>query len=58
MDASLSKIAKTPEPPYYSVTFTSLKRKSGPGYEDTAVEMETLANRCLVIWALNLAAVM
>jgi len=43
MDASFSKIAKTPEPPYYSVTFTSLKRKSCPGYEDTAVEMETLA---------------
>lgn len=37
-------IAKTPEPPYYAVIFTSLKRKE-KGYSDMTKKMEELAKK-------------
>ncbi|MBC8110567.1 MAG: antibiotic biosynthesis monooxygenase [Verrucomicrobia bacterium] len=36
-------IAKTPDPPYFAVIFTSLRTENGEGYEETALLMETLA---------------
>ncbi len=36
-------IAKTPQPPYYAVIFTSLKTDEVEGYKETASLMETLA---------------
>ncbi len=36
-------IAKTPEPPYYAVIFTSVQRTEVPGYAEMAERMETLA---------------
>ena len=36
-------IAKTPEPPYYAVIFTSLRTEGDNGYGDMADEMVALA---------------
>jgi heme-degrading monooxygenase HmoA len=38
-------IAKTPQPPYYAVIFTSLRTEDNNGYGDTAVEMDELAKQ-------------
>lgn len=37
-------IAKTPEPPYYAVIFTSIKTTSDNGYDDMAELMIALAS--------------
>jgi heme-degrading monooxygenase HmoA len=37
-------IAKTPEPPYYAVIFTSLKSEADEGYADMSDEMMRLAH--------------
>src|SRR3990172_9619207 len=39
----MAGIADTPEPPYYAVIFSSLRTKSGEGYEQTAERMLELA---------------
>ncbi len=39
----MSTIAQTPEPPYYAVTFTSLRSDFTEGYEHTAERMLELA---------------
>ncbi len=40
----MSRLADTPEPPYYAVIFTSLRdEREGDGYAETAVEMVELA---------------
>ncbi len=36
-------IAKTPEPPYYAVIFTTLRTEIDENYEETAHQMELLA---------------
>lgn len=36
-------VANTPEPPYYAVIFTSLRRDTEDGYGDTAEKMVRLA---------------
>lgn len=36
-------IARTPEPPYYAVIFTSLRTDDGEGYEEAAERMAELA---------------
>ncbi len=38
-------IAKTPNPPYYAVIFTTLRTDIDEGYEDTALKMEGLAKQ-------------
>jgi len=38
-------IAKTPNPPYYAVIFTTLRTNIDEGYEDTALKMEELAKQ-------------
>ena len=38
-------IAKTPEPPYYAVIFTSLLKPQSPGYEAMAERMVELASK-------------
>ena len=38
-------IAKTPNPPYYAVIFTTLRTENDEGYEDTAKKMEELAKQ-------------
>ncbi len=38
-------IAKTPDPPYYAVIFTSLKTQSDTGYAEMAQKMEELARK-------------
>lgn len=38
-------IAKTPEPPYYAVIFTSLRTEGDKGYSDMADKMEELAKQ-------------
>ena len=38
-------IAKTPQPPYYAVIFTSLRTEDDNGYGDMAVEMDELAKQ-------------
>ncbi len=38
-------IAKTPNPPYYAVIFTTLRTDIDEGYEDTALKMEELAKQ-------------
>lgn len=38
-------IAKTPQPPYYAVVFTSVKNKNDEGYVDMAIKMEELAKQ-------------
>ena len=35
-------IAKTPEPPYYAVIFTSLRTEGNNGYSQMSAEMENL----------------
>ena len=39
----MSKPAKTPEPPYYAVIFSSRRTEVVEGYEDTAERMLELA---------------
>lgn len=39
----MSLIAKTPEPPYYAVIFTSLRTEDNDGYEQMANNMVELA---------------
>ena len=39
----MSKIAKTPQPPYFAVIFTSLRTGKKEGYGETAVRMTELA---------------
>lgn len=36
-------LARTPEPPYYAVIFTSVRTSDGEGYDDTADRMFELA---------------
>ncbi len=36
-------IAKTPQPPYYAVTFTSVRTPSDNGYDEMANRMEELS---------------
>lgn len=38
-------IAKTPEPPYYAVIFTSLRTEGDKGYSDMTDKMEELAKQ-------------
>jgi heme-degrading monooxygenase HmoA len=38
-------IAKTPQPPYYAVIFTSIRTEGDQGYSEMAVEMEKLVNK-------------
>lgn len=38
-------IAKTPQPPYYAVIFTSVKTETLEGYEETAHRMVELAQQ-------------
>jgi heme-degrading monooxygenase HmoA len=39
----MSEIAKTPEPPYYAVIFTSTRTSVAEGYAETSAEMQRLA---------------
>lgn len=39
----MSEIAKTPEPPYYAVIFTSLRTDGDSGYVEMAEKMVELA---------------
>ena len=39
----MSTIAKTPNPPYYAVIFSSLRSDDTDGYEETAARMVELA---------------
>ena len=39
----MSEIAKTPDPPYYAVIFTSCQTDNLEGYGDSAKKMEALA---------------
>lgn len=41
----MTRIAKTPKPPYYAVVFTSLHTEDLQGYDEMAVEMLELAQR-------------
>jgi len=41
----VSLIARTPEPPYYAVIFSSLQSDVGDGYAETAARMMELAAR-------------
>ena len=43
----MSEIAKTPEPPYYAVIFTSLRTKGDNGYGEIADKMVKLASQQL-----------
>lgn len=38
-------LAKTPQPPYYAVIFTSVKEKNDTGYDDMANRMVELAQQ-------------
>jgi heme-degrading monooxygenase HmoA len=38
-------IAKTPEPPYYAVIFTSVRTEEDGGYADAALRMAELASQ-------------
>ena len=40
----MNKIAKTPQPPYYAVVFTSVRSTADEGYADTAAKMVALAS--------------
>ena len=40
----MNQIAKTPEPPYYAVVFTSVRTGTDEGYTDTAEKMMALAS--------------
>src|SRR3954468_16504123 len=39
------EIAKTPEPPYYAVNFSSLRTEGDNGYGETAERMDALAKQ-------------
>ena len=39
------EIAKTPEPPYYAVIFSSLRTEGDNGYGETAARMEAMAKQ-------------
>ncbi|WP_321495224.1 antibiotic biosynthesis monooxygenase [uncultured Desulfobacter sp.] len=41
----MSRIAKTPKPPYYAVIFTSLRTEGDNGYGEMAAEMVELASK-------------
>ena len=41
----MSEVAKTPEPPYYAVIFTSIRTAGDRGYAEMAARMEELAKR-------------
>jgi heme-degrading monooxygenase HmoA len=41
----MALIAKTPQPPYYAVIFTSTLKKGGQGYGETANRMVELAEQ-------------
>lgn len=41
----MEQIAKTPEPPYYAVIFTSIRTSSEAGYSKTAERMLELAQQ-------------
>ncbi len=41
----MSDFARTPQPPYYAVIFTSERTDADQGYSDTAVRMEELAKQ-------------
>ena len=38
-------IAKTPQPPYYAIVFTSVKSENDEGYNEMAIKMEELAKQ-------------
>lgn len=38
-------IAKTPQPPYYAVIFSTIRTEVDEGYQETAIRMETLAKQ-------------
>ncbi len=40
----MNQIAKTPQPPYYAVVFTSVRSTADEGYADTAPKMVALAS--------------
>ncbi len=40
----MQPIAKTPQPPYYAVVFTSVRTPADEGYAETAAKMMTLAS--------------
>jgi len=40
----MNQIAKTPQPPYYAVVFTSLRTNTDEGYDNTAKKMVALAS--------------
>ena len=40
----MNQIAKTPDPPYYAVVFTSVRTEIDEGYADTAEKMMALAS--------------
>lgn len=42
---TMAPIARTPEPPYYAVIFTSLRTDGDNGYAAMATEMDALARR-------------
>ena len=44
MSAS-SRLAQTPEPPYYAVIFTSIRTEGDRGYAEMAERMEQLGSR-------------
>lgn len=41
----MSELARTPEPPYYAVIFTSLRTSADSGYDEMADEMIELAKK-------------
>jgi len=41
----VSEIAKTPDPPYYAVIFTSIRTEGDHGYDETAARMLKLASQ-------------
>jgi heme-degrading monooxygenase HmoA len=41
----MTEPAKTPQPPYYAVIFTSMRNEGGDGYDQTAERMLQLASR-------------
>lgn len=45
LEAATSPLARTPEPPYYAVIFTSVRTDGDRGYARTAAKMADLARR-------------
>ena len=43
MENPMNQLAKTPEPPYYAVVFTSVRTATDEAYADTAAKMMALA---------------